>query len=98
MNECIEDRDFENLDLAADAESAVLETRGRLSDHGKSNYDGKINGVRLAGYDRTNQSVTIRMDDSRVLSFWAEITLDLGQLKRWIAQQEEVGEDGEEMM
>lgn len=47
----------------------------------------EVDGARLADFDKSTRNVKIRIDDSDNLPFWAEVSLDLGQLKDWLEEE-----------
>ena len=62
--------------------------RGRVCDStGKFNATGRINSARFRSYDQRNRMLTLRLDDSSIPEFWAEVSIPLDQLEAWIGTQ-----------
>lgn len=54
-----------------------------------SNSDGKFDCVRFTNYDKTELSVTIRVDDTRLPSFHVVIPIKLSQLQHFIEHEKQ---------
>ncbi len=75
-------------------ELARLPARGRIplvTIHGEAELPkrrhkpGEIDGARLQSF--CEGVVTLRLDDSENLPFWAEVSLSLDQLQRWLREE-----------
>ena len=71
----------------------ALEARGRITKvvYSSDNYQcpvynmfGNIDGAKFLTYDARKQILTIRVDHSKIPSFWLEINVPISKLKTWI--------------
>ena len=80
--------------LAQEAEARHLQARGRVESADlKVNPCGKIDAAKLWKWNKDTNSVTVRIDDSHVPSFWAEIKIPLDQLNRFVTDCKQDNED-----
>lgn len=73
-----------DVEGAKDVESRALPATGRVENAAGKVNPGKINGARLESFE--NGVVTLRVDDTNVLSFWLSIDIPLDKLEKFISQ------------
>lgn len=71
--------------------SKIKNVKGRVMDASQNlNKNQRINGARYYDYDRTTNTIVLKIDDSNVPGFWLEIPIDLDHMYKWIKYNDDV--------
>jgi len=71
--------------------SKIINVKGTVMDSDKKlNKNLTINRARYYDYDKTTNTVVIRVEDTNVPEFWLEIPIDLNHMYKWIKYNDDI--------